>query len=91
MEGRGQMSTMKELRKVFEAGYETGKTAFHPCTLSAEDGELNVPGVTYRRWLIGQLLLGAVPPIWESRFDNDRVADSIVSLVDAIIKRERQQ
>lgn len=84
------MSTMNELKKVFNAGYETGKTAFHPCTLSADDGELNVPGVTYRRWLIGQLLLGAAPPIWESRFDNERVADSIVSLVDAIIKRERQ-
>lgn len=84
------MSTMNELQKVFNAGYETGKTAFHACTLSADDGELNVPGVTYRRWLIGQLLLGAAPPIWESRFDNERVADSIVSLVDAIIKRERQ-
>ena len=84
------MSTMNELRKVFNAGYETGKTAFHACTLSADDGELNVPGVTYRRWLIGQCLQSMAVYFEQHDVSSEAAADSIVSLVDAIIKRERQ-
>lgn len=84
------MSTMNELQRAFNAGYEKGKTAFHACTLIADDGELNVPGVTYRRWLIGQCLQSMAVYFEQQDISSEAAADSIVSLVDAIIKRERQ-
>lgn len=84
------MSQVKQVRDAIEASSQTGKSPFHGVTFECDNGVVVAPGVTYRQWLIGQLLLGAAPPIWQSRFDNERVADSIVSLVDAIIKRERK-
>ena len=80
----------QEICDTLTEAIDEGKAPFHALMVECNDGDIYVPGVTYRQWLIGQLLLGAAPPIWQSRFDNERVADSIVSLVDAIIKRERQ-
>lgn len=85
------MSSTAQIQKAFNGAYETGKSPFHPCTFHTDDGgEVEVTGVTYRRWLIGQCLMGAAPSIWSSVRNNEDVADSIVSLVDAIIKRERK-
>lgn len=74
------------LKARLERALEKGQEPFHSVVID----DVAITGVTYRQWLIGQLLLGVAPPIWQSRFDNERVAESIVSLVDAIIKRERQ-